>query len=206
MGHYFDDAPEASRRPRTVDLALPDLSLQLATDSGVFSGDRVDAGTKLLLLEAPKPPADAKGLLDLGCGYGPIAVTLALRAPGARVIAVDPNERARELCAANATAAGATNVEVSSPDDVDADATFDAIYSNPPIRIGKAKLHELLLRWLPRLTPQGRAYLVVARNLGADSLANWLIEAGHPCKRVVTRQGYRVLEVAPKTPESETPT
>ncbi|MGE0796095.1 MAG: class I SAM-dependent methyltransferase [Acidimicrobiia bacterium] len=174
-------------------LALPDLTLDLATDRGVFARGAVDPGTKLLLLEAPPPPGTGD-LLDLGCGYGPIALTLARRSPGATVWAVDLNRRALALTAANATAAGLPNVRVAEPDDVPDGVTFGAVWSNPPIRIGKPALHELLARWLGRLAPGGVADLVVQRHLGADSLAEWLRGQGWAVERLRSRMSYRLLE------------
>jgi len=194
--HYFDPEPAVASRPGSVQLVLPDLRATLATDRGVFSPDAVDAGTKLLLLEAPRPdPAEAGHLLDLGCGYGPVAVTLATRAPAATVWAVDVNERARGLAAANAAALGLANVRVAAPEDVPGDVRFAGIWSNPPIRVGKAVLHELLGRWLGRLAPGGRAWLVVHKHLGADSLARWCDAEGFATARLVSRAGYRILEV-----------
>ena len=200
-GQYFDRAPDAPSRPRTITLSLPDLDVELVTDRAVFAGARIDPGTKYLLIEAPPPSAGATDLLDLGCGYGPIAVTLARRAPEATVWAVDVNERALELCRANAERAGVSNVHVCDPDDVPADVRFDGIWSNPPIRIGKAALHELLLRWLDRLADEARAHLVVQKHLGADSLAGWLADEGWVVTRLGSRQGYRLLDVgrAPTT-------
>ncbi len=194
-GHYFDADPSAPSAPGQVRLDLPDRSLTLATDRGVFSGDRVDPGTKYLLLEAPAPPP-AGTFVDLGCGYGPIACTLAARSPGASVWAVDVNARARDLCAANAAALGLGNVRVGAPEDVPEDLAVDLLWSNPPIRVGKAALHDLLLAWLGRLTPSGRALLVVQKHLGADSLARWLDEQGWPTTRLGSRTGYRLLDVA----------
>ena len=178
--------------PSTVRLTLPDLTVDLQTDRGVFARDAIDPGTKLLLLEAPPPPPEGD-LLDLGCGYGPIAVTLAHRSPGATIWAVDVNERARELATRNV--AGLANVRVVVPNEVPDATRFAAIWSNPPIRIGKVALHELLTRWLVRLTPEGRAVLVVQKHLGADSLARWLDAQGFPTTRLVSRVGYRLLEV-----------
>lgn len=213
-GQYFDASPTAASRRRTVHLTLPDASFDLMTDSGVFSGDRVDAGTKLLLLDAPPPPATASGtaLLDLGCGYGPIALTLARRAPESTVWAVDVNERAVALCAENAASSGLTNVRAvvaDSPTAAEAGGLppavrFEAIYSNPPIRIGKAALHELLRGWLDRLTPSGRAHLVVQKHLGSDSLARWLEAKGWPTTRLASRSGYRILTVSARPdPDAE---
>ena len=193
-GHYFSPAPQRRSAPGTVTLALPDRALTLITDRGVFAHGAVDAGTKLLLLEGPSPP-DKGDLLDLGCGYGPIACTLAARAPRATVWAVDVNERARGLCAANAEALGLANVLVVAPGEVPAEVRLAGIWSNPPIRIGKPALHRLLTEWLGRLAPGGAAHLVVQRHLGADSLAAWLAGEGWRVVRRASRQGYRLLDV-----------
>ena len=192
---YFEPDPEVASRRRSVELVLPDLTLQLQTDRGVFAAAGVDPGTKLLLLDSARPPDVASDLLDLGCGYGPIALALAQRAPAATVWAVDVNRRALALCAANAEANGLTNVRVAEPDAVPADVRFAGLWSNPPIRIGKAALHDLLLTWLARLTPDSRGWLVVQKHLGSDSLAKWLDEQGWPAARRAARSGYRVLEV-----------
>lgn len=194
--HYFSPSPGVASRPATVRLDLPDAAFTLQADRGVFSAGRVDPGTKVLLLEAPAPPP-AGHLLDLGCGYGPIALTLAHRAPGATVWAVDVNERALDLTRANAATAGLANVRVATPDDVPPDVRFAAIWSNPPVRVGKAALHDLLDRWLPRLEADGRALLVVQKHLGADSLHRWLQERGWQVERLTSRMAYRVLEVRP---------
>jgi 16S rRNA (guanine1207-N2)-methyltransferase len=201
---YFEAAPSTPSRRGEVPLDLPDLRLTLATDRGVFSADAVDAGTRYLLLDAPMPGPDASPtVVDLGCGYGPIAVAVAARCPRARVVAVDVNERARLLCRANAERAGLTNVEVVSPDEVPEDLRIDRLYSNPPIRIGKAALQAMLLTWLRRLAPDGAAVLVVHKHLGSDSLHRWLEGSGHPTRRLGSRLGYRLLEVG-AAPAEET--
>ena|SRR5690348_7016777 len=193
-GHYFAPEPAVASRPRTLRLRLDEREIELQADRGVFGSRGIDLGTQVLIREAPLPPTSGV-LLDLGCGYGPIAIALAVRAPDAQVWAVDVNERALELTRANAKAAGTANVQPARPEDVPADARFDAIYSNPPVRVGKAPLHDLLLRWLPRLRAGGRAYLVVQRNLGSDSLASWLAGQGFAVERLKSKKGYRVLEV-----------
>jgi 16S rRNA (guanine1207-N2)-methyltransferase len=192
--HYFSASPQAPSQPTALRLDLPDVSFSMDADRGVFSAQRIDPGTKVLLLEAPPPPP-AGDLLDLGCGYGPIALTLASRAPGATVWAVDVNERALALTQANAAAAGLRNVRAVSPDAMPADVRFAAIWSNPPIRIGKAALHDLLAGWLGRVADGGVALLVVQKHLGADSLHRWLEEQGWQVARRASRMGYRVLEV-----------
>lgn len=191
--HYFSGGPTSASRPRRVRLDLPDRTIHLDTDAGVFSPDRVDPGTKLLLMELPELAAGP--VVDLGCGYGPIACTVALRHPELTVVAVDVNPRARELCVRNAAAAG-VDVTVLDRDQADELTGIGTIVSNPPIRIGKAALHDLLVDWLGRLHPAGHAYLVVNKHLGADSLARWLAERGHHVDRMASRQGYRVLSVA----------
>lgn len=193
-GHYFDASPEAAHRPGLVRVVLPDVYLELATDSGVFSPGRLDPGTRFLLESASPPPASGD-LLDLGCGYGPIAAVLAKRSPGATVWAVDVNERALRLCARNAEQAGLANVRCVAPDDPGLPASFAGMWSNPPIRIGKAALHSLLETWLSRLAPGAAAWLVVGRNLGADSLHSWLERRGWPVARAAARSGYRLLQV-----------
>ena len=193
-GQYFAGQPAAAHRPGTVHVLLPGLHLELLTDSGVFSPRRLDPGTRLLLDTAPPPPASGD-LLDLGCGYGPLALVLAARSPGARVWAVDVNARARALTARNAARAGLANVRCATPDDAALPATLDLIWSNPPIRIGKDALRAMLTFWLERLAPGAPAYLAVQRNLGSDSLQRWLDGAGWHAERAAARAGYRVLRV-----------
>lgn len=175
-------------------LRAGDVELELEADRGVFGSKGVDLGTQVLLNEAPAPPA-AGEVLDLGSGYGPIAIVLARRSPAAHIWAIDVNERALELTRSNAETAQTRNLTAGLPDEVPAGLQFDALYSNPPVRVGKQPLHELLLRWLPRLKPDAPAYLVVQRNLGADSLASWLAEQGYAVTRLKSKKGYRILEV-----------
>ncbi|MFU8851048.1 class I SAM-dependent methyltransferase [Micromonospora sp. SL1-18] len=195
--HYFTAEPATAAQPREVEFSVAGRDYTLASAAGVFSADRLDAGTAVLLRKAELPAADATGpLLDVGCGFGPITCVLATCASSAAVWAVDVNERARDLTAANAARLGvADRVRVVAPDDVPEDVRFAQIWSNPPIRIGKAELHELLLRWLPRLAPDGMAWLVVARHLGGDSLHHWLVEQGWQVERHASQKGYRVLRV-----------
>lgn len=193
MAHYFDEQPGVTSDRRTVDVALPDVAFTMVTDRGVFSHGHVDTGTALLLREAPLPPASGD-LLDLGCGSGAIALALALRSPAATVWAIDTNERARELTMHNAERNGLGNIRAAAPSEVPPDVRFTTIWSNPPIRIGKAALHDLLAGWLDRLTSDGTAVLVVQKHLGADSLQRWLDHAGFPTRRIASRAGFRLFE------------
>lgn len=178
----------------SFDVVLPDVAFTMLTDRGVFSHGHVDSGTSLLLREAPPPPATGD-LLDLGCGAGPIALTLAKRSPDATVWAIDSNERARELTRSNAERNALANVRVSAPDDVPDEVRFAAIWSNPPIRVGKPALHDLLQRWLGRLEVRGEAVLVVQKHLGADSLQRWLTDEGYPSERLASKAGFRLLRM-----------
>ncbi|MFV2115009.1 class I SAM-dependent methyltransferase [Micromonospora sp. LOL_025] len=195
--HYFTAEPTTAANPREVEFSVAGRDYALASSAGVFSAARLDPGTAVLLRKAELPSAETTGaLLDLGCGFGPITCVLASSAPSASVWAVDVNERARELTAANAARVGAADrVRVAAPDDVPADLTFTQLWSNPPIHVGKDELHGILLRWLPRLAPDGVAWLVVARYLGGDSLQRWLVEQGWQVGRHASQKGYRVLRV-----------
>jgi 16S rRNA (guanine1207-N2)-methyltransferase len=195
--HYFSSEPGQPAHPRTVTFHVHGRSYTLTSAGGVFSADRLDPGTAVLLRKAPLPPPELTGdLLDLGCGYGPIACVLATAAPRATVWAVDVNARARELAAANAAALGvADRVRVAAPDQLPAEPRFAQIWSNPPVRVGKVELHGMLRRWLPRLAPDGVAWLVVARHLGGDSLQQWLIGQGWTATRHASQKGYRVLRI-----------
>ncbi|GAA1842164.1 class I SAM-dependent methyltransferase [Microlunatus capsulatus] len=195
--HYFDATPTGPERRRTVTVGVWGRELELSTANGVFAGDGLDRGTAVLL-RASAPPTGSPRVLDLGCGWGPIAVGIAVHCPGAQVDAVDVNDRALGLCRDNAAALGVGDrVRALRPEQVEDAARYDQIWSNPPIRVGKEALHVLLLRWLPRLTPDGEARLVVGRNLGADTLQRWLVEQGHPTERVASAKGFRVLVVRP---------
>lgn len=196
---YFSPSVGAKSKQIEIDLTLPDLSLRLTTDTGVFSPQRVDTGTKYLLLEGPPPDPEASLIADIGAGYGPIALALARRHPQATVWAVEVNERARSLCQRNAGANGIPNLVVADPEQVPSDLVFDRIWSNPPIRIGKPALHDLLGLWLDRLAPAGSAHLVVQKHLGSDSLARWLTEQGWATQRRSSRKAYRILDVTPRS-------
>lgn len=193
--HYFSATPGGELRRRAVAVRLAGRDLELTTANGVFSPDRLDTGTAVLLSNVPAPPPGGN-LLDLGCGWGPVALTLALESPRSTVWAVDVNERALDLTRSNAESLGLTNVTACRPEDVPSDVLFTAIWSNPPIRVGKNELHAMLLHWLPRLEPGSDAWLVVQRNLGSDSLQRWL-QAELPREfavvRAATNKGYRVL-------------
>lgn len=190
--HYFSRKPGVAARLREVEIEVGGRRLALRTSTGVFSGDGLDHATAHLLRRLQTEEGSPARVLDLGCGWGPIALALALQWPEAEVWAVDVNERALELTERNAERHD-LDLTTSTPDDVPDDLRFDAIWSNPPIRIGKQALHELLLLWLDRLTDDGTMTIVVGRQLGADSLQRWLTEQGWPTERIGSAKGFRLL-------------
>lgn len=195
--HYFATQPSSEPRERLIRVVLAGEEHAVRTASGTFSPDRLDQGTAVLLHAVPDPPVEGT-LLDVGCGWGPIALSMGLLSPNATVYAVDVNERSLDLARRNAATVGATNVIVCSPEAVPADVRFDCIWSNPPIHVGKEVLHEILLMWIPRLNAGGSAFLVVQKHLGSDSLAHWLAETlggDFAVKRVASKNAFRVLRV-----------
>ena len=198
--HYFTESPSSEAKSRELNLELAGRAVTVETVSGTFSPTRLDLGTAVLLRHLPQPPAG--DVLDLGCGWGPIALHTALEARDAevelRVWALDVNSRSLETTAANARRLGLETVRTVTAEDIPAEVQFAAIRSNPPIRIGKEALHELLETWLPRLAPDGRADLVVSKNLGADSLQKWIagmLGDGFEVVRTGSSKGFRVLTI-----------
>ena len=199
--YFTDSAPASADETHVIDVSARGFDLSMRVSSRVFSGSKLDLGTRQLLSVAPNLPEDGT-FLDLGCGWGPIATVMSLEAPGAVVWAVDVNSRALDLTARNAQAHGAPGVRVLTADEaltasVESDTRFDVIWSNPPVRIGKEAMHEMLASWLGRLAPSGVAYLVVQRNLGADSLITWLNGQGFETSKFASKKGYRIIEVRP---------
>jgi 16S rRNA G1207 methylase RsmC len=195
--HYFSAHSDEVFELRNRHVEILSKTVTVSTAPGVFSPDHIDGGTAVLLRKAPKPPATGN-FLDLGSGWGPIALTLAAYSPGARVFAVDVNERALKLVRLNAESLGLSNIEATLPDDIDPGIQFDLIWSNPPIRIGKEALHNLLNQWLSRLKPTGVAVLVVQRNLGAEPLTKWLNQEASVdvnAEKIASSKGFQILQV-----------
>lgn len=195
--HYFSSSPSSPESIRRIRVSIAGQPVEVTTAGGVFSPDHIDTGTAVLLENTPPPPGGGH-LLDLGCGWGPIALTLAMDAPHATIWAVDVNERALDLVRTNASELGLTNVNAVLPNDVPGDVAFRTIRSNPPIRVGKNQLHGLLEEWIPRLDERSDAWLVVSRNLGSDSLQRWMTTTftpGYSIHRSATAKGFRVLRV-----------
>jgi len=190
--HYFSADPSVPFKREPFTCEVWGRTLALVSGSGVYSRGRLDVGTAVLFRETT-PPKGGR-ILDLGCGYGVIGLAIAAGSDTV-VTGVDVNERAILLANENAASLGlADRFTASTPEGVDPDATYDEIWSNPPIRVGKSALHDLLLTWLPRLASGGRAVMVVGKNLGADSLQRWLDVQGYPTRRLASAKGFRILE------------
>ena len=191
--HYFSADPSVPFERERFTAELWGHELTFDSGSGVFSRGHLDHATAVLFREHA-PPVQGQ-FLDLGCGYGVIGLAIARAVPLASVIGVDVNERALLLANDNARAVGLDSRFVAcTPDQVPGDQVFDEIWSNPPIRIGKEALRELLLAWLPRLSPKGRMVMVIGKNLGGDSMQRWLTDQGWPTERLASSKGFRVLE------------
>jgi 16S rRNA (guanine1207-N2)-methyltransferase len=197
--HYFSESPDAPSRRKEFSVSGIDGELTLSTDAGVFSQHGLDKGTSVFLEVMAKhdcaPIEPGSFLCDIGCGSGAIALTLAVRYPECTIYAVDTNKRARDICTENATRNGLTNIVVKAPEEVDSAIRFASMWTNPPIRIGKSALHDLLELWLARLETDGTAFMVVNKNLGADSLSQWMTGLSYSTTRLASRNGFRVLEV-----------
>ncbi|MFT4147204.1 MAG: methyltransferase [Micrococcaceae bacterium] len=193
--HYFSQQPSVKEKPKVIDVKLNGKEYKLQTSSGTFSPGHLDTGTKTLLDEVPAATGDI--MLDVGCGWGPLALTMALQSPQAKVYAIDVNERSLELTQSNADFLGRRNIIVGKPENLDPKLEFDLIWSNPPIKVGKQELHHILQMWLPRLKKGGSAYLVVAKKLGAESLLKWLQAefSTMECSRFARNKGFHVLKV-----------
>lgn len=195
--HYFDENPNSPSNRQKIEVELGGKSISISTDSGVFSSNGVDKGTQILLKHTAFA-VERGEVIDLGSGWGPISIHLALINPKLRIRSVDINSRANQLLQENITNLSLENIECTTLDEIAADS-IDQIWSNPPIRIGKQSLHELLMQAFSKLKAGGEAFLVVQKHLGSDSLAKWLeTEQGHEVQRLDNSKGFRVLRVTKK--------
>lgn len=194
--HYFSSDPAAPKKTVSVTIQVGGKKIEIDAASGTFSSSKLDAGTAVLLKQDEHFPKDGN-VLDVGCGWGPIGLSIASVATACRVFAIDINQRSIEQSNLNSKNLGLSNYSAGHSRDLPDDLRFSAIWSNPPIRVGKKILHELMETYIPRLEPGGRALLVVQKNLGADSFQRWL-SARFPeaeVTRVATDKGYRVISL-----------
>ncbi|MDZ7544998.1 16S rRNA methyltransferase [Gardnerella vaginalis] len=200
---YFSTNPNSLDLRRTLQVDLRGHKVSVQVSNGVFSSSKLDLGTAVLLKHAPQSPENGR-FFDIGCGWGAISLALGFESPNAQIYAVDVNERALELTNINAKNAGLNNIHTYLVEDAlkeDSSKNIDLIWSNPPIRVGKDVLHNILLTWLPRLKVGGAAYLVVQKNLGSDSLIPWLsknLGEDFSVEKYASSKGYRIIEVLRK--------
>ncbi|WP_422112956.1 methyltransferase [Gardnerella sp. DNF00257] len=200
---YFSANPNSLDLRRTLQVDLRGKEVSVQVSNGVFSSSKLDLGTAVLLKHAPQPPENGR-FFDIGCGWGAISLALGFESPNAQIYAVDVNERALELTNINAKNAGLNSIHTYLVEDAlkeDSSKNIDLIWSNPPIRVGKDVLHNILLTWLPRLKVGGAAYLVVQKNLGSDSLIPWLsknLGEDFSVEKYASSKGYRIIEVLRK--------
>ena len=194
--HYFSSDPAAPKKTVSVLIQVGGKEIEIEAASGTFSSSRLDAGTAVLLKHDEHFPKDGN-VLDIGCGWGPIGLSIASVSKSSKVFGIDINQRSIEQSNLNSSNLGLTNYSAMHSRELPSDLRFSAIWSNPPIRVGKKVLHELMETYIPRLEPGGRAMLVVQKNLGADSFQRWLSSRFPEAEvtRVSTDKGYRVISL-----------
>jgi 16S rRNA (guanine1207-N2)-methyltransferase len=194
--HYFSADPSAPSKTSEVFFKVGDKEFNLQAASGTFSATKLDPGTRVLLQHHDLFP-DTGDVLDLGCGWGAISISIATFSPETTLWGLDVNQRSLNLTQANAKRLHLGNVKAVLANEIPSHQKFDAIWSNPPIRVGKAVLHDLLLTWIPRLNRGGVGMFVVAKQLGADSLQAWMQEQfpEFEISRLSTDKGFRVIRV-----------
>lgn len=194
MSHYFVNDPNLKSDIRKIKIDIFDTSFTFEVDRGVFSQNRLDIGTKILL-ESFVMPTHAKTIIDMGSGYGPIAVTLASQHDDKAFFAYDINKRAVKLTSLNGKLNGVTNVnafESNLFENVKVNA--DVILTNPPIRTGKENIFELYEKAYQNLNQSGELWLVIRNQQGAESTKKKIEEIFGNCYTIYKKKGYRVFK------------
>lgn len=194
--HYFSQQPDSAAKAHDISFSVGGINFQAKSESGTFSVQKLDRGTEILLRSYEEFPVKGN-VLDIGCGWGPISLAIAKHQPLTTVWALDVNQRSLRLTAENAKTNNLDNIRSVEAELIPSDLRFSGIWSNPPIRVGKSVLHGLMKSWLPRLEPGASAYLVVQKQLGAESFEKWLalefpeMQVSRPDQN----KGYRVIRV-----------
>ena len=190
--HYYTKNPTSEHAERDVRAELFGMEFIFTTDSGVFSRDGVDPGTKTLI-EA-LPPIEGRAL-DLGCGWGAAGLPVAKKNPGCTVVMTDINERAAELSRKNAKRNGVKNVEIITGDGLESvTGEFSAIFTNPPIRAGKQKIYEMFAQCGDHLVSGGCLYIVIRKQQGAPSALKYLSGIYASAEVIDRSGGYWVIK------------
>ncbi|USG66038.1 class I SAM-dependent methyltransferase [Brevibacillus ruminantium] len=190
--HYYTSRPGAEHDEQEFTFTLRGYDLRFITDAGVFSRDRVDFGSQLLI-ETMELDA-AADVLDVGCGYGPMGLTAAKLAKDGHVTMIDVNERAVELAKRNARVNGISNVEILVSDVYSAvqGRVFDVILTNPPIRAGKEIVHRIFTEGYELLREGGEMWVVIQKKQGAPSALRKLQEVYQEVEEVDKKKGYYI--------------
>ncbi len=189
--HYFTASPESSHRYAEAEYAYRGESLRFLTDAGVFSRGEVDFGTDVLLRALPQDLAGR--VLDLGCGWGAVGVSVGKKYPACSMVMSDVNERALELARKNAAANGVRAETVQSDGLENVDGPFDYILTNPPIRAGKQVIYRLFAQSAEKLTENGALYLVIRKQQGAESALKYLKTVFGQTETVEKSGGFWVI-------------
>ena len=170
--HYFSASPESAHRYAEAEYVYRGETLRFLTDAGVFSRGEVDFGTDVLLRALPQDLAGR--VLDLGCGWGAVGVSVGKKYPACALVMCDVNERALELARKNAAANG-VKAETAQSDGLEqVEGPFDYILTNPPIRAGKQVIYRLFAESARKLSPEGALYIVIRKQQGAESAVKYL--------------------------------
>lgn len=193
VDHYFSQSPKIESQPQIVKVDVCGVSLNFKTDRGVFSKNALDFGTRTLL-EAFQLRDEVKGgVLDVGCGYGPIGITISRLYPDRHVTMVDVNERAVRLAKENLERNKVKADVFQSNLFEKVGGTYAVIVSNPPIRAGKAVVHEILEKSYNFLHEGGELWVVIQKKQGAPSALSKLKEIYNEVETVQKDKGYFVF-------------
>jgi len=193
--HYYSRTPNAESNPKFWDYQLRKHSFRFKTDNGVFSKNEVDFGSRLLI-EAFEMPEVSGPILDVGCGYGPIGLSIAKENPDCLVHMVDVNERAIQLANENAQLNGIGNIAIYESDRLlnVKENGFAAILTNPPIRAGKQIVHDIFEQSADHLISHGELWVVIQKKQGAPSAIDKLTELFSQVETVDKSKGYFVIK------------
>lgn len=194
MDQYFSQSPDVDSNPQTWSYQLRGQTFAFTTDNGVFSKNEVDFGSRVLI-ETFRPPDLDGPILDLGCGYGPISISLAAAFPERTVIGVDVNKRALKLAEKNAKQNKIANVSFKESDILSnvTDRSFAAILTNPPIRAGKQVVHKMFEEAKKALLPNGELWVVIQKKQGAPSAKKKLMALFKEVEVVTKEKGYFIF-------------
>ncbi|UXR61695.1 class I SAM-dependent methyltransferase [Staphylococcus schleiferi] len=198
MSHYYDVHPDATPDEREISYYYQQHELSLTTDTGVFSRDKVDFGSDLLIQTFlnEHPPGQLKRIIDVGCGYGPIGLMVAKVAPHDHITMLDVNHRALALAKRNAKANGISNVTIQESDGLAMieDEACDYVLTNPPIRAGKQVVHQILTDAYRVLKTEGALYVVIQKKQGMPSAKKKMDEVFGNVSSVKNSKGYHILK------------